>query len=182
MAHSSPTFTPFAPQLPRNRTTNAYTQPVSQPAKKIVIDDPGSRKPSSKPLPRWLAGASWLVPPIIFGSVIGAIALLRQAPGEVFTGFLAIVCGIPVLWGLASVFLPAHPDRRCPDCNKHTLEQLEEGQLTGLSCTSCGFVDRSASAWKFVEEGDAALEPLIMKDRKAATLPKVPQSDHGGSQ
>lgn len=171
---------------------NSYTRPVDPTAqndpraeprvKRIVLpDQPGAPSARTAPLPRWIEGASWLVAPLLLLAVVGAFALMRWAPSGLFTALIALVCAIPVVWAIVSVFFPAAPDRRCPECHALSLEPITEGELRGLRCTACEFVDTSASTWKFIEEGDRPLEPIILEARPPSTLSPSNRPDTGGS-
>jgi hypothetical protein len=130
--------------------------------------------------PGWIEKASWLVAPLILGAIVVGLLLVRFAPGEFFTILLVLVGAVPIVWILTSVFFPAHPDRRCPDCTRQTLEPIREQELTGLRCSSCGYTDIDASTWKFVEEGDRPLEPLVLDSRSPSSLSPYVPTDRGG--
>jgi DNA-directed RNA polymerase subunit RPC12/RpoP len=110
--------------------------------------------------------ASWLAGPLILAAVLGAFVLLRRGPETLFSGVLIAICGAAVLWLLVSILSPAKPDRKCPECGNLALERMSEDALHGLRCTRCGFEDEQASAWKFAEEGERALEPFVLQNRR----------------
>ena len=94
--------------------------------------------------------------------------------GALFWAFGIALFVLPFLWGLVSVLFPAYPDRKCPDCGELTVEALSEQDLHGIQCTSCGYVDRDASAWKFAEERGEPLEPYVLERRVTArTAPET---------
>lgn len=139
-----------------------------------MLGDP--QRPPSSPPPAWIRGASWLAAPLVLAAVVGAFALLRQGPEALFTIILVAACALPLLWLFVSIALPAASDRKCPECGVQGLERLSEEDLHGVRCTHCGFEDEHASAWKFAEEGDQALEPFVLRDRGA----KRPLTGSGG--
>lgn len=135
--------------------------------RRIQLPDPADPKQVNpgKP-PAWTRWASWLIGPVFLCVVLGAVVLLRSNPEQLFTVVIAIVFALPILWGGISLFFPAHPDRRCPECNELALETTADDALYGLTCSACGHVDETATAWKFLEERDAPLEPLVIKARE----------------
>jgi len=139
--------------------------------------DPGTEPrtlrlaPPTRPAPRWIGGASWLVAPLLLAAAVGTLVLLRAEPKAFFGILLGAVVLVPIAWGLVSVFFPAYPDRRCPECRELAVAPLESRELHGLRCEACGWRDASASAWKFVEEGDAPLEPLVAQASERRSTP-----------
>ena len=135
--------------------------------RRIRLADPVDPKlaPQAKP-PAWTRAASWLIGPAFLVVIIGAVVLIRNGPEQLFTVVIAGVVLLPVLWGIVSMLFPAYPDRRCPECNELALETMADDALYGLSCTACGHVDDTATAWKFLEERDNPLEPLVIKSRE----------------
>jgi hypothetical protein len=136
--------------------------------RRIHLKDPeASREPAEVPVPGWVRFAGWFVPPIFLGVVLGTLVLLRRGPDEFFITILAVTVSMPVVWGLVSLFFPAYADRRCPECNELALESMDVDSPTGLECGACGYVDETAGAWKFAEERDAPLEPMVLKSRQS---------------
>ncbi len=141
---------------------------MESPVRRIRLNDPEApQQPVAAPAPGWLRFAGWFVPPIFLGVTLGTLVLLRRGPDEFFVGVLSITFALPVVWGLISVFFPAYADRRCPECKGLTLDSIADDALYGLSCSACGYVDESATAWKFAEERDAPLEPMVLKSRQS---------------
>jgi Zn ribbon nucleic-acid-binding protein len=140
---------------------------MDSPVRRIQLPDPNDPKSVApgKP-PAWTQLASWLIGPAFFAVVIGAVLLIRNGPEQLFNVVIAGVFLLPLTWGVISLLSPAHPDRRCPECNELALEMVAEDALYGLSCTACGHVDDTATAWKFLEERGNPLEPLVIKSRK----------------
>lgn len=153
----------------------------SPQVKRIVLPEPGQASDARhSSAPRWMEGAAWLVAPLLLLAVGGGLWLLRAGPAGLFTGLLVLVCAVPVVWGLVSIFFPASPDRRCPACRELKLEAIQDGQLRGLRCAGCGYLDPDASAWMFAEEGDSPLEPLVLESRRETPPSSPPRSDAGG--
>jgi len=142
---------------------------VNSEVRKVVLDDPPNNRGGSPPA--WLGHASWFVGPLLLGAVLLGVYLLRQGSEALFTGILAVVAGVPILWLLVSVFAPAKADRTCPDCGASSVAPASEDRATGLRCRRCGWSDASASAWKHAEEGDRPLEPLVLRERSGSTTP-----------
>jgi hypothetical protein len=133
---------------------------------KLVLDAPRSaQRPSAPP---WIGAVTWLVAPLLLGAVFTAFALLRQGPEALLGPVLVAVGAVPLLWLLVSIVFPARTDRRCPECGAEALEPLREDDLQGLRCGACAYSDEHASAWKFAEEDDRPLEPLVLRQRRGA--------------
>ena len=52
-----------------------------------------------------------------------------------------VLLALVFLWILGCTFSPAIPDRRCPRCGQDGLRRLRRGQMLGVRCERCGFVD-----------------------------------------
>jgi Zn ribbon nucleic-acid-binding protein len=137
---------------------------VSPQVTRITLDEPrrAPPRPGAAPPARRLG---WLVAPLLILAVAGGFVLVRVQPQVFFTALLVVLFVLPFVWGLVSVFFPAYADRRCPECGALAVEALAEDDLHGIRCAACGFVDRDASAWKFAEERDEALEPYVLQER-----------------
>lgn len=72
-------------------------------------------------------------------------AVLLRFRGAVLVGLGILLVAFPVLYLLFSVFSPAKPDRKCPECGAEALVPLVPGQEIGTRCTTCGHVDEAAS-------------------------------------
>ncbi len=137
---------------------------MSPQVTRITLDEP--RRAPRRPGASRLAGRlGWLVAPLLILAVAGGFVLVRVQPQVFFTALLVVLFVLPFVWGLVSVFFPAYADRRCPECGALAVEALAEDDLHGIRCAACGFVDRDASAWKFAEERDEALEPYVLQER-----------------
>lgn len=153
---------------------------MSSQVRRIVLEQPSRPgADSGRSLPRWVGPASWLVAPLFLTAVIGGLVLLRRGPDGLFTTVLVGVAAVPVLWGLISMLFPAYPDRRCMECGELGLVPLSEVELHGVRCTECGHVDETVGTWKFAEERDAPLEPLVIASRKR--LARRPQEQDPAS-
>lgn len=161
----------FSRARPRASVAKPYTSAVSPQVTRITLDAP-SPEARSQPAPRWVGRLAWFVAPVLLLAVGAAFVLVRTQPAAVFTAILVVVFLAPFIWGLVSVLSPAYADRKCPDCGELTVEALSEDDLHGVHCTSCGYVDRDASAWKFAEERDQPLEPLVLEGRLRAAAAK----------
>jgi Zn ribbon nucleic-acid-binding protein len=138
---------------------------VSPKVTRITLDEPGTQPERRPRTTRLAARMGWLVAPLLMVSVGSAFVLVRMQPQGFLTALLVVLFVLPFVWGLVSVFFPAYADRRCPDCGALAVEALAEDDLHGIRCTSCGYEDREASAWKFAEERDEALEPYVLQER-----------------
>ena len=159
-----------AAPAPRARAAKPYTSAVSPQVTRITLAEPREQA-KAQPAPRWVGRLAWVVAPVLLVAVGASFLLLRTQPAAFFATILTIVFVLPFLWGLVSVLFPAYPDRKCPDCGELTVEALSEEDLHGIPCTSCGYVDRDASAWKFAEERDEPLEPYVL-ERRVSSRPE----------
>jgi len=138
---------------------------VSPQVTRITLDEPRPAATGSATVPRAARRLGWLVPPLLILAIGGGLLLVRLQPEAFFTTLLVVLFVLPFAWGIVSVFFPAYADRKCPDCGAMAVEALAEDDLHGIRCTSCGYEDRDASAWKFAEERDEALEPYVLQER-----------------
>ena len=79
--------------------------------------------------------ALWVV--LVGAGALGAYVFRSWLP-PVVAGVLVLVV---VAWILGSVFSPAVPDRTCPRCGEDGLVRLRKGQMLGVRCVRCDFVD-----------------------------------------
>ena len=68
-----------------------------------------------------------------------------QVEWLVLAGLCIALVVLPMGWVAASVFSPAKPDRKCPECQKDALVPLSPGAEVGVRCTACNHVDEAAS-------------------------------------
>ena len=71
--------------------------------------------------------------------------LFYRMESLVLFALAAALVGLPVGWMVMSVFAPASPNRKCPECEKDGLVPLRPGDEAGVRCTACGHVDEAAS-------------------------------------
>ncbi len=90
---------------------------------------------------RWL----WVLFPVIWIGVVTLAILLAvrfHAWIPVLVG--AVLVGAVVTWVLGCTLSPAVPNRVCPRCKADDgLVRLRSGQVLGVRCRRCGFVDEN---------------------------------------
>lgn len=120
----------------------------------------------------------WLVPLAMLAAVGLGSALALGLSRDAFGPIVGFLFAVPLLWVVISALWPARADRKCPACDRDTLERLDAEATYGISCSSCGFTDESQSSWLLAEE-EGPLEEIVLEQRRRKSRSPLDRSIPG---
>lgn len=116
---------------------------------------------------------AWLIGPLLLSASVAAMLLIMRGPDQLFLWAVGTMFVLALTWMLVSVFFPASVDRTCPSCGARTLRRMDPKTTRGLTCTSCGHTDATASSF-LMAEAEGPLEEAVLNERRLRKTRRSP--------
>jgi hypothetical protein len=120
---------------------------------------------------------AWLIAPTLIAATATGILFVLRGPDRFFGYAVATLFALAVAWMLISVFFPAAPERKCPQCGRESLRRLDARTLHGVACSACGYSDAEQSAFLMAEE-EGSIESIVLSERRNAHASAAREKAH----